>query len=99
MELWIMTQDRTTLISSYEIYISEQQNNYLIRSQRTSHILGSYSTFERAKEVLKEINDIKFYKYIASLNFNHFIRIIQKYNDKEQQELLLKMNTYEMPNE
>lgn len=55
MNLWIRTQDRTTLIRSYEIYIVEQQNMYLIRAKRTSHILGSYSTFERALEVLDEI--------------------------------------------
>lgn len=55
MNLWIRTQDRTTLIRSYEIYIVEQHNTYLIRAKRTSHILGSYRTFERALEVLDEI--------------------------------------------
>lgn len=57
MELWIRSQDKTTLIISYEIYISEQQNTYLIRAKRTSHILGSYSTIERAIEVLDEIEE------------------------------------------
>lgn len=57
MELWIRSQDKTTLIRSYEIYISEQPNTYLIRAKRTSHILGSYSTIERAIEVLDEIQD------------------------------------------
>ena len=57
MELWIRSQDKTTLIRSYEIYISEQSNTYLIRAKRTSHILGSYSTIERAIEVLNEIQD------------------------------------------
>ena len=55
MDLWIRTQDKTTLIRSYEIYISEQQDKYLIRAKRTSHILGSYKTFKRALEVLDEI--------------------------------------------
>lgn len=55
MKLWIRSQDKTTLIRSYEIYISEQPNTYLIRAKRTSHILGSYSTIERAIEVLDEI--------------------------------------------
>ena len=58
MELWIRSQDKTTLIRSYEIYISEQQNTYLIRTKRTSHILGSYLTIERAIEVLDEIQNI-----------------------------------------
>lgn len=57
MELWIRSQDKTTLIRSHEIYISEQQNTYLIRAKRTSHILGSYSTIERAIEILDEIQD------------------------------------------
>ena len=57
MRLWIRSQDKTTLIRSYEIYISEQPNIYLIRAKRTSHILGSYSTIERALEVLDEIQN------------------------------------------
>ena len=57
MDLWIRTQDRTTLIRSYEIYIIEQQNRCLIRAKRTSHILGSYDTYERALEVLNEIEE------------------------------------------
>lgn len=57
MNLWIRTQDRTTLIRSYEIYIIEQQNRYLIRAKRTSHILGSYDTYKRALEVLDEIQN------------------------------------------
>ena len=56
MELWIRSQDRTTLIRSYEIYISEYgKDSYVIRAKRTSHILGAYNTFERALEVLDEI--------------------------------------------
>lgn len=57
MNLWIRSQDRTTLIRSYEIYVSEQCNRYLIRAKRTSHILGSYKTFERTLEVLDEIQN------------------------------------------
>ena len=57
MELCIRSQDKTTLIRSYEIYISEQTNTYLIRAKRTSHILGSYSTIERALDVLDEIQN------------------------------------------
>jgi len=56
MGLWIRSQDRTTLIRSYEIYISEYgKDSYVIKAKRTSHILGSYNTFERALEVLDEI--------------------------------------------
>ena len=57
MELWVRSQDRTTLIRSYEIYIAEHSNNYVIRAKRTSHILGAYKTIERALEVLDEIQE------------------------------------------
>ena len=56
MELWIRSQDRTTLIRSYEIYIAEYgKDSYVVRAKRTSHILGAYKTMERALEVLDEI--------------------------------------------
>ena len=56
MELWIRTQDKTTLIRSYEIYVVEYgKDSYVIRAKRTSHILGAYNSFERALEVLDEI--------------------------------------------
>lgn len=57
MELWIRSQDRTTLIRSYEIYIVEHSNSYVIRAKRTSHILGVYKTIEKALEVLDEIQE------------------------------------------
>lgn len=55
--LCIRTQDKTTLIRSYEIYIAEYNKNYVIRAKRTSHILGVYKTFERAIEILDEIQE------------------------------------------
>lgn len=68
MELWIRSQDKTTLIRSYEIYISEQPNTYLIRVKRTSHILGSYSTIERTLEILDEIQDLLQNAYVGGSN-------------------------------
>ena len=57
MELWIRSQDKTTLIRSYEIYISEYgKGSYVIRAKKTSHILGAYKIMERALEVLDEIH-------------------------------------------
>ena len=48
MELWIRSQDKTTLIRSYEIYISEYgKGSYVIRAKKTSHVLGTYKTKER----------------------------------------------------
>lgn len=100
MELWIRSQDKTTLIRSYEIYIAEHSNSYVIRAKRTSHILGAYKTIERALEVLDEINIIKWWKYMASLDFVVFITTLEnKYNEEEKQEIFKLMNTYQMPEE
>lgn len=89
MELWIRSQDRTTLIKSYEIYITEQQNKYLIRAKRTSHILGVYNTIERALEVLDEIQNI------------FSLKIENKSYDEADLVLKAKMlnSVYEMPKE
>ena len=69
MDLWIRSQDKTTLLRSYEIYIVEHSDSYVIRAKRTSHILGAYKTIERALEVLDEIQRV-FYnnqKYINNV--------------------------------
>lgn len=66
MELWIRSQDRTTLIRSYEIYIAVNKNSYVIRAKKTSHILGAYETYDRALEVLDEIQ-----KKINLINLGH----------------------------
>ena len=103
MELWIRSQDKTTLIRSYEIYISEQQNTYLIRAKRTSHILGSYSTIERAIEVLDEIQNILKPKYILNTSSikpdDIWVEngiIMQKYNANVRIEEI-PIYVYEMP--
>lgn len=102
MNLWIRSQDKTTLIRSYEIYISEQTNTYLIRAKRTSHILGSYSTIERALEVLDEIQSLLQptieYKPIVQEEYNpaytykHFVKVDDNIEIKE-----LSTFVYEMP--
>lgn len=74
MELWIRTQDKTTLIRSYEIYIIEQQNRYLIRAKRTSHVLGSYDTYERTLEVLDSIQ--RRIEYINNVDNNTFAECV-----------------------
>ena len=101
MELWIRSQDKIKLVKVNYIYIMESNGHFTMYGETidSSPIIGTYKSKERALEVLDEINDIKFYKYIASLDFNNFIKAINKYNEKEQQELLSKMNTFEMPKE
>lgn len=63
-------------------------------------MLGTYETKERALEVLDEINEIKYYKYMVQLDWNSFVTsVLNPKLIKEQQQLLLMMNTYTMPNE
>lgn len=106
MELWIRSQDKTTLIKSYEIYIAEYgEGSYVIRAKRSSHILGTYNSFERALEVLDEIqnklknedNDL-----INKLKILEKTPIINCSNNDECEininiELLKNMIIYEMP--
>lgn len=109
MDLWIRSQDRMILGNFNDIAIkTDSEDGMNVRGyqivgyfdKNTEYeTLGFYVTEERALEVLKEINDVKFYKYIASLSFNNFINLIQEYSDEEQRVLLQTMNTYEMPKE
>lgn len=85
MELWIRTQDRTTLIRSYEIYIVEHSDSYVIRAKRTSHILGAYKTIERALGVLDEIQ-----RLIEDLHYMSYAIPNNKFTG-------YKPNVYEMP--
>ena len=104
MELWIRSQDRTTLIRSYEIYIAEHSNSYVIRAKRTSHILGAYKTIERALEVLDEIQRILKPVVLVSgeinTNDNTWLEngiIMQKYKDTTPDIKMLDTYVYEMP--
>lgn len=103
MDLWIRSQDKTTLIKSYEIYVSEYgKDSYVIRAKRTSHILGAYKTIERALEVLDEIQNLlkpqtvlsKVGKPIAETCDGTVYREPDEYDIKE-----LSTYVYEMPEE
>ena len=74
MELWIRSQDKTILGKAHELCIRENQNennetNYVIQDIYT---MGTYSTKERALEVLDEITD-----FIDALNNTNTITIYQ----------------------
>jgi hypothetical protein len=65
MELWVRSQDKETLIKSYELYIRPYSNIYVIRAKRTSNIMGLYKTKQRALEILDEIQSLLKPKYMA----------------------------------
>ena len=103
MDLWIRSQDRTTLIKSYEIYVSEYgKDSYVIRAKRTSHILGAYKTVERALEVLDEIQNILQPKISVQPTIEEDMKpeYIHKHFVSNQKEVdIVEFNTYvyEMP--
>lgn len=102
MDLWIRSQDKTNLCKIAHLIVRESQNenneiNYEIQDIYT---MGVYKTKERALEVLDEINEIKYYKYMASLDWTSFASSVLKPKPIEEQKLLLAMmNTYVMPKE
>ena len=100
MDLWIRSQDKELLIPNPKLSLENIENEYWIIDLCDDTVLGTYKTKERALEVLNDINDIKFYKYMASLDIKSFATSIAKEcSPKEQLALLEQMNTYEMPEE
>jgi hypothetical protein len=108
MELWIRSQDKMNLVKVRQVGVNYQNNKQIIanytpelyeNSGEFVELLGIYKTKERALEVLDEINDIKLYKYMASLDWNSFVSSIYEKTIKEQKLLLSMMNTYQMPKE
>lgn len=106
MNLWIRSQYKEKLVEVTDLFISYSNDCLICCNHKpideyhcNFEELGAYSSHKRALEVLDEINKVKFYKYLAELNFEHFIKVIQKYNEKEKNILLNDMNTYEMPKE
>lgn len=96
MNLWIRSQDREELTICRDLSIGGYENNEIIADAGCS--IGEYKTKERALEVLDEIDNVKLWKYMASLNFVIFIKTLEeKYNEKEKEEIFKMMNTYEMP--
>ena len=110
MDLWIRTQDcentvkvingyglkyndKKTIIANYQPDFTDNYDGYY-------EVLGAYKTKERALEVLDEINEIKYYKYMAQLDWNSFVTSVLNPKPIEEQQLLLSMmNTYVMPKE
>lgn len=108
MELWIRSQDKMNLVKVRQVGVNYQNNKQIIanytpelyeNSGEFVELLGIYKTKERALEVLDEINNIKLYKYMASLDWNSFVSSIYEKTIKEQKLLLSMMNTYQMPKE
>ena len=55
MELWIRSQDRTTLIKTDRLDIDYSSGLYSIKSDGFGTLLANYKSEERALEVLDEI--------------------------------------------
>ena len=100
MELWVRSQDKEVLMNVNHLYLSNNGIVGFCQSTFTSPILGTYKTKERALEVLDEINEVKFYKYMASLGWSSFVSGVLEKEPMEKQKLILSMmDTYQMPEE
>ena len=106
MDLWIRSQDRESIFKVESAFYSTNEENehfirtFIIDDSRNGIVkLAQYSTKERALEVLDEINNIKLYKYMASLDWSSFVSSIYEKTTTEQKLLLSMMNTYQMPKE
>lgn len=67
MELWVRSQDRTTLIKTDRLDIDYSSGLYSIKSDGFGTLLANYKSEERALEVLDEIerliNDLQYMSY------------------------------------
>ncbi len=100
MNFWIRSQDKKRLIPNPNLYIATSKDGYSYIGDTMIGHIGKYKSEERAIEVLNNIDEIKFYKYMASLDINIFTKSTQEtFSRNEQQELFKQMNTYEMPQE
>ena len=99
MELWIRSQDKEKLCKIHDLCVRENQNennetNYVIQDVYT---MGTYSTKERALEVLDEIQGrrkmLNLIPYLENLSVPLWNRVNEfLHNEKD-------IFTYEMPKE
>ena len=63
MELWVRSQNKNHLINIKEVYITEFEDDFEIRTSTQQYIvwLGRYKTKERALEVLDIIQKLLLY--------------------------------------
>ena len=100
MELWIRSQEKDDLVCTKRVYVKDNTIRTNVYETIGFTILGEYKTKERALEVLDEINEIKYYKYMAQLDWVSFVNSVLKGETIERQQLLFSMmNTYNMPKE
>ena len=99
MELWIRSQDKDSLIKVEKIELNYDylccNDIQLIHIETDKGRIGSYSTKERALEVLDEIQSIIIGKYMCDINLEEAFSKIG--NEEDIAKLLKQMAVYEMP--
>lgn len=103
MELWIRSQDRTTLMKVDRLDIDYSNGLYLIKSDGFVTLLANYKSEERALEVLDEIQNIL--KPIIKIKYEYddsqpimngeWLKSLKEENKIEE----LSTYVYEMPKE
>lgn len=98
MDLWIRSQDKTTLLKVDEINLFELES--FCRLETPTCVLGDYKTKERALEVLDEINErimiMNTFKLIGIQNEKIAFSFLSVFNEEKLKGIAYP---YEMPKE
>lgn len=97
MELWIRSQDKTSLTKIDNICIVDNRIVFIPNNHNGRATLGTYKTKERAIEVLDEIQNILIGKYMISLDYKNALG--SNFTSKQIQEVLKETSVYQMPKE
>lgn len=98
MNICIRSQDKEFLMAVDRIDYSAGHIVAYQPGDDEEIILGTYDK-KRSIEIIDEIQNIKFYKYMAQLDVKAFFEMMKEKSAEEQKNLLSQMSTYKMPKE
>ena len=103
MELWIRSQDKDSLIKVEKIELIYDymcsEDIQLIHIETDKGRIGSYSTKERALEVLDEIQNILNLKDMYKYDRELVLKSWKNVDEKQVKIVRQQMSVYEMPKE
>lgn len=96
MDICIRSQDKETMMAVDRV---DYSNGHIVAYRPNDDdeiIVGSYDK-KRSIEIINEIQNIRFYKYMAQLDVKAFFTMLKDKSNEEQKNLLSQMSTYNMP--
>ena len=97
-DFWILSQNEKILKKTDCLEVYYTGDSYVIKDGFTA--LATYPTEQRAMEVLKEVDAIKSWKYMAQTDYKRFKDAANTaFTNEGILDLFSKMNTYEFPKE